>query len=214
MNRRERRAATRLGQAPNSPALASVAPAVADLFRAAIAHHQAGRLAEAEGCYRRVLAAQPNHADALSMLGALAHQVGRTDMAIVLIRQAIDHNANNPAYFSNLGCALQDQGKADEAVAAYRQAISLDPNFAEPTATLAISLRNQGKLEDAIAACREAIRLKPDLADAHCNLGTALKNRKTRRGDRCLSPSDENQAGLCRGPWQSRRRAVHPGQAR
>ncbi len=178
MNRRERRAATRLGQAPNSPAPASVSPAVADLFRAGIAHHQAGRLAEAEGCYRRVLAAQPNHADALSMLGALAHQVGRADMAIVLIRQAIDHDGHNPAYFSNLGCALQDQGKADEAVAAFRQAIRLNPNLAQAHCNLGNLLRSQGKLEDAVAACREAIRLNPDLAEAHCNLGTALQDLK------------------------------------
>ena len=43
----------------------------------AVQHHQAGRLAEAELLYRQILAAQPNHADALHLLGVMAQQVGR-----------------------------------------------------------------------------------------------------------------------------------------
>ncbi len=109
----QRRAAGKQGQPGNPGATATAAvPASADLFGAGLAHHQAGRLAEAEACYRRVLAAQPNHADALNMLGVLAHQMGRPDMAVDLIRRAIENNGNNPAYFCNLGYALRDQGQA------------------------------------------------------------------------------------------------------
>ena len=46
----------------------------ADLLAVGLKLHQAGRLAEAEAWYRRVLAAQPNHADALHLLGVVAHQ--------------------------------------------------------------------------------------------------------------------------------------------
>ena len=35
----------------------------------AIVHHQAGRLAEAEAIYRRVLEVEPRHADARHFLG-------------------------------------------------------------------------------------------------------------------------------------------------
>lgn len=52
-------------------------------------HHQAGRLAEAEKIYRQVLAQEPNHAQALNLLGLLAGQVGRADAALELIRRAI-----------------------------------------------------------------------------------------------------------------------------
>ena len=48
------------------------------------------RLTEAEACYRRVLAAHPDHADALHLLGVIAHQVGRRDLAVELIGQAIN----------------------------------------------------------------------------------------------------------------------------
>jgi Flp pilus assembly protein TadD len=38
--------------------------------------HQAGRLNEAEGLYRQILAVDPNHADGLHLLGVMAHQRG------------------------------------------------------------------------------------------------------------------------------------------
>ncbi len=58
-------------------------------LESAVLHHQAGRLAEAEKIYRQVLAQQPNHADALNLLGTLAVQVGRLDAGVDLIRRAI-----------------------------------------------------------------------------------------------------------------------------
>src|SRR5271166_6611449 len=80
---------------------------IADLFGVAARHHQEGRLAEAEACYRRVLAAEPGNADALNMLGIVALQSGRGDAAVEMIRQAIANNATNPVYFYNLGIALR-----------------------------------------------------------------------------------------------------------
>ena len=65
------------------------APCVDELFQRALGDHQAGRLAEAEGAYRRILAAEPRHADALHLLGVLAHQAGANDAAADLIGPAI-----------------------------------------------------------------------------------------------------------------------------
>jgi predicted O-linked N-acetylglucosamine transferase (SPINDLY family) len=176
MNRHERRAAAKRGQTPSGRA--ATVPAAAEQFAAGLAHHQAGRLADAEGYYRRALVAQPDHGDALNMLGVLAHQVGRSDIAVDLIRQAIATDAAHAGYFSNLGCAFQGQGKLDEAIAAFRQAISLDPRLAQARCNLGDLLRLRGQPDDAAAACREAIRLDPNLAEAHCNLGLALQDRQ------------------------------------
>ena len=46
-------------------------------------HHQAGRLQAAEQIYRQILAVEPNHADAIHLLGVIAHQV-RQDHAIAV----------------------------------------------------------------------------------------------------------------------------------
>ena len=150
MNRKQRRRASKLGQIPSNPAVKTgtvvVPPGVANLLGAGLKHHQAGRLAEAEACYRRVLAAQPDHADALHLLGVVAHQAGRHDLAVELISQAIKQNGQNAAYFCSLGVALDNQGKLDEAVAAYRQAIRIKPDLAEAHSNLGNALRGQGKL--------------------------------------------------------------------
>jgi Flp pilus assembly protein TadD len=139
MNRKQRRGAAKLGHMPSNPvkpASAVVPPDPANLLSAGLKHHQAGRLAEAEVCYRRVLAPQPDHADALHLLGVVAHQAGRHDLAVGLIRQAIKQNGQNAAYFCSLGIALKNQGKLDEAIAAYRQAIRIKPDLAEAHSNL------------------------------------------------------------------------------
>jgi protein O-GlcNAc transferase len=178
MNRRQRRAAAKLGQVPNSRgAAAVVVPRAVDPFAQGLAHHQAGRLAEAESCYQRMLVAQPNHGDARNMLGVLAHQMGRPDLAVVLIRQAIDNNETNPAYYCNLGYALRHLGKLPEAIAAARQAIRLKPDLAAAHFHLGCALYDQGQLAAAAAAYREAVRIDPGQADAYCNLGNVLRNQ-------------------------------------
>ena len=48
----------------------------------ALSRHQAGECVEAEAVYRRILAADPRHADALHLLGVLNYQRGHHDRAI------------------------------------------------------------------------------------------------------------------------------------
>lgn len=46
------------------------------LLQAAVDHHNAGRLAEAEAIYREVLKKKPDHPDALRLLGDIANRIG------------------------------------------------------------------------------------------------------------------------------------------
>ena len=55
----------------------------------AIQFHQAGRLTEAEPIYRQILAQDPNHSDALHLLGVIAYQAGQHASAEDLIGQAM-----------------------------------------------------------------------------------------------------------------------------
>ena len=55
----------------------------------AIQHHQAGRLQAAEQIYRQILAVEPNHADALHLLGVIASQAGKHEVAVEYIGRAI-----------------------------------------------------------------------------------------------------------------------------
>ena len=55
----------------------------------AVQHHQKGHLQQAEAIYRQVLQVDPNHPDALHLLGVIAARMGRHDLAIRYIKQAI-----------------------------------------------------------------------------------------------------------------------------
>ena len=73
----------------------------------AIQHHQAGRLQAAEQIYRQILAVEPNHADAIHLLGVIAYQVGKHEFAVEYIRRAIGLKGNVAAFHNNLGEAYR-----------------------------------------------------------------------------------------------------------
>ena len=62
---------------------------ISEALAIAIQHHQAGRLQAAEQIYRQILQAEPNHADAIHLLGVIAHQVGKHEVAVEYIGRAI-----------------------------------------------------------------------------------------------------------------------------
>ena len=62
---------------------------ISEALAIAIQHHQAGRLQAAEQIYRQILAVEPNHADAIHLLGVIAHQVGKHEVAVEYIGRAI-----------------------------------------------------------------------------------------------------------------------------
>ena len=150
---------------------------IAEALSLALQHHQAGRLSEAEAIYRQILQVQPNHSDALHLLGVIAHQVGRHDVAVDYINKAIALNPRIAEYHNNLGEAYRVLGKLDKAAAHYQEALTLKPVFADPHNNVGIVFKEQGKLEEAVAYYRQALALKPDYAEAYNNLGNALREQ-------------------------------------
>jgi tetratricopeptide (TPR) repeat protein len=151
---------------------------VSEALTIAVRHHQSGRLQAAEQIYRQILALEPNHADALHLLGVIAHQAGEHELAVEHMRRAIALKANVAVFHNNLGNALRAQGKPDEAAACYRRALELKPDFAEVHNNLGVAWKEQGKPDEAAASYRRALKLNPDDAEAHNNLGNVLKEQK------------------------------------
>lgn len=141
----------------------------------ALKHHQSGELQQAERLYRQVLEAQPDHADALHLLGLLAHETGNAELALENIGRAIQLLPTGGLFHYSLGLVLGSLGRLAEAEAAYRQAILLSPEHAEACNNLAIVYQKQGNRSAAVPWFEEAIRLRPDYAVAHYNLANALR---------------------------------------
>ncbi|HWK47915.1 MAG TPA: tetratricopeptide repeat-containing glycosyltransferase family protein [Stellaceae bacterium] len=152
----------------------SRAAAVPEILRQGTAHHQAGRLPEAEACYRQILAIDPHHADGLHLLGVIALQVGRCEQAVELIGHAIKRQPRLAHYHSNLGNAFAALGRYEEAATSCREARRLNPNFPTAHNNLANVLQSLGRLDEAEASCRAALTLNPAYPEAHNSLGYIL----------------------------------------
>ena len=141
---------------------------------AAAVHHQAGRLAEAEGLYRQVLAEAPDDPRALHGLGGIALHVGRHEAAMELVKRAIDIDPQEANYHGALGVIHFSQRCWPEAVGAFARAVELKPGMYQWNIHLADSLRMQGDVDGAAAVFIRTIDLLPEVPEAHFHIGTML----------------------------------------
>lgn len=148
---------------------------VAQALRIALDHQRAGRLAQAEGIYRQVLAVEPNNANALHLLGLVAHQHGQYAAAVDLIGRAIRIRDSVPDYHTNLGEALRAQGMVDQALEAQQCAARLAPNVAEIQVNLGNAYQDGRRLAEAITHYQKALRLDPGSQAATANLAICLE---------------------------------------
>jgi len=141
----------------------------------ALAHHQAGRLPEAEALYRQILGREPGNAQAWHLLGVAQYQRGELAAAAESLGRAVALEPNAPAFHCNLGNVRQALNQPDQAAGCYRRSLALNPNHIEALNNLGTVLESQGAREEAVACYRKVLSLKPELPRAHNNLGLALE---------------------------------------
>ncbi|MBI3372303.1 MAG: tetratricopeptide repeat protein [Betaproteobacteria bacterium] len=151
--------------------------AIPQAMRTGWEHHGAGRLQEAERTCQSVLQVDPNHPDALNLLGVIANQSGKGELAVELIEQAIRQQPMNPNFLSNLGVAQYGLRRLQEALACYDKALAIKHDHVGALSNRGNTLQQLQRYDEAIASYREALSLKPDHAVAQNNLGNALRNQ-------------------------------------
>lgn len=98
-----------------------------ELLSAGVAHHNAGRLAEAEQLYRRVLSQDPQQPDALHLMGLIASAVGKLEIAERFIRQAVALRPDFADALHNLGNFHRRANRLTDGLTAFHRAAILDP---------------------------------------------------------------------------------------
>ncbi|MBR8064679.1 tetratricopeptide repeat protein [Burkholderia ambifaria] len=141
----------------------------------ALAHHQAGRFAQAKTLYDAILHAQPGQPDAMHFLGLLACQLKQYDAGLALMERSLAERPD-ASYFNNLGNMLRECGRLDDAIAHYRRAVALRPDYPEAHNNLGNALRDARDPAEAMQSCSRAIELRPGYAEAYNNLGNVLQD--------------------------------------
>jgi predicted O-linked N-acetylglucosamine transferase (SPINDLY family)/ADP-heptose:LPS heptosyltransferase len=147
-----------------------------DSFLQAVALHQQGQLEQAEVLYKKTLQAQPQHADALHLLGVIAKQRGQHQLAIDLISQALQINPNHAAAHSNIALAYQALDNYDQALTHYNHALMIQPDYAEALFNRGITLQCLKRLQEAADSYARALALQANNAEAAFNRGVALQD--------------------------------------
>lgn len=135
-------------------------------FRTALAHHQAGRLAEAVAGYQDVLTRAPDHLFAAHYLGVAFHQSGAPREALPLLIDTVARQPQNAGFLVNLANARKDLELLDEAEQGYRAALAIDPQFAPA----AFSLGQLCELRGDLVGAEDAYARVPALPEARQRL--------------------------------------------
>jgi len=109
-------------------------PSAAIEYERGVAHHRAGRLAEAQVHYRKALAADPRHVAAARDLAVALHQARDLDAALEAYRHALELDPEHAQTRCNLGLLFVERGELElaqgELDALRAQASDLAPRLA------------------------------------------------------------------------------------
>jgi tetratricopeptide (TPR) repeat protein len=147
---------------------------MARLLQDGLERQQAGDRRAAAQAYRRILAADPHHVDALHLLAIITLHEGEADAAAELVARALDGNPDFLAARNTEGTIHLARGKPVEAEASFRRILAAQSDHREALANLGNALREQDRREEALGYYRQALELAPGMAGIHENLGTAL----------------------------------------
>ncbi|MBB6252191.1 tetratricopeptide repeat protein [Nitrospirillum iridis] len=138
---------------------------VEQALKLALEHHEAGRLAEAEILYGRVVAVAPGHVQALYLWGMVAHLRGDDNAAVTRLERARRLAPDADAILTLLAAAQQGLGRRDAAEALYRQVLTTEPGHAQAAGALGALLLAAGRPAEALAPLATAMAGAPQAAE-------------------------------------------------
>ena len=160
----------RAGLAAAPPSRSPADPAMA----AAAAHYAAHRRDDAARACEAVLARQPDHVDALHLLGVVRTESGDPIGAYDPLLRAAGLAPDNARVHYHLGNAYLALQRFVEAAASFRRALACDPDLLDARNNLGNAERRQGHALAALDIYRAVLGQQPDFAPALFNMGVTL----------------------------------------
>lgn len=138
------------------------------LLHSAVLLERAGRAAEAEAVYARMLTRWPNFPDAWYNLALLQRRAGRFDAALASYQQALERGVSQPEEVHlNRGVIYSDCLRDDAAAERELQAaLALNPSYVPALLNLANLKEDLGQRDQAHALYERILTIEPDCCEA------------------------------------------------
>lgn len=172
MNRKQRRAALK-----SANKATGFDPQVNAVLAAAIRHHDAGRLRQAEELYRDVLKQRPDLVHANLHLGRLLMDTGRMAEAVAPFERMTALMPDVAETHMNLGFVLAQLGRSAEAIACYHRSLRLKPLPKAHNGLGVVLMQADGHSAEALSHFEQALALDPGFVEAHNNVAILLAAR-------------------------------------
>ncbi len=139
-------------------------------LKEAIGLHRQGQLDRAALLYEHILTQQPNHANALQLLGVLRGAQGQISQSIELIERSLALNPEQPNARLNLGRSYLRHNQPDFAIEQFRRVADQTPENVEAWFSLGIAHGAKGQKAEAAKAYEQALAHQPDHINSLLNL--------------------------------------------
>ncbi len=160
---------------------------VQDPIEHARAAWRSGELGEATRVLEKVLARNPNQAEALHLTGVVALSAGQPVQAVAFLEKAVHLQPRSPDCWCDLGTALHATGQLKLSEQAYRQALVLKSDHPDGLFNLANVLRERKQLQEALLLYAKLLEFKPSYAEGWNNTGLALLDlQRKQEARRCF----------------------------
>ncbi|MGE5466539.1 MAG: tetratricopeptide repeat protein, partial [Ignavibacteria bacterium] len=143
-------------------------------FERALAFLRQGNLPQAHALCERIISAQPRHALAWHLLGAIELQRGEPALALRRFDSALAIETGDAGMHNSRGNALVRLQRYEEALASLDRCLALQPRHAEAQHTRGGVLFRLARYEEALAAFEGALAIEPGSVMTWNSHGSAL----------------------------------------
>jgi protein O-GlcNAc transferase len=154
--------------------MTEAAEPLSQALRRANALQDVGNLHEAEQLYKYVLRTEPDHFEALHMLGLIEHQRGHHAEAVRLLGHAVAIKPDSCEAHYNHGYILAVLNQYQEALESYDHALAIEPAYPSALYNRGNVLAALNRPQDALTSYDRALTANPHYAEAHNNRGNIL----------------------------------------